>query len=45
MMFKLLSKCKIKYDKNEFIEKNDFFCPDENIIDEWESLIKKTRKE
>ena len=30
---------------NEFIEKNDFFCPDEDIITEWESLILKARKE
>jgi chorismate synthase len=42
-----IGSSKINYDnwKNEFIEKNDFFCPDESIINEWETLIKKTRKE
>ena len=38
---------KIDYDNwnNDFIEKNDFFCPDQNIINEWEEKIKKARKE
>ena len=42
-----IGSSEINYDnwKNEFIEKNDFFCPDEKIIDEWKSLIEKTRKE
>ena len=29
----------------DFIEKNNFFCPDEKIINIWESLISKARKE
>jgi chorismate synthase len=38
---------KINYDNwnNDFIEKNDFFCPDQKIINEWELKIKKARKE
>ena len=38
---------KINYDNwnNDFIEKNDFFCPDKKIINEWEAKITKTRKE
>ena len=38
---------KINYDnwKNDFIEKNDFFCPDQKIINEWEIKITKARKE
>jgi chorismate synthase len=41
-----IGSSKIDYNnwKNENIEKNDFFCPDENIIDEWKSLIEKARK-
>ena len=30
---------------DEFIEKNDFFSPDEKIVDTWESLISKSRKD
>ena len=30
---------------NDFIEKNDFFCPDKKIINEWEVKITKARKE
>ena len=38
---------KINYDNwnNDFIEKNDFFCPDQKIINEWEVKITKARKE
>ena len=38
---------KINYDNwnNDFIEKNDFFCPDKKIINEWEIKITKARKE
>ena len=38
---------KINYDNwnNDFIEKNDFFCPDKEIINEWEIKIAKARKE
>ena len=38
---------KINYDNwnNYFIEKNDFFCPDKKIINEWEVKITKARKE
>ena len=38
---------KINYDNwnNDFIEKNDFFCPDKKIINEWEEKITKARKE
>ena len=38
---------KINYDNwnNDFIEKNDFFCPDKKIINEWEVKITKDRKE
>ena len=38
---------KINYDNwnNDFIEKNDFFCPDKKIINEWEVKITKARKE
>jgi chorismate synthase len=37
---------KIDYNNwnNDFIENNDFFCPDENIINEWESLVLQARK-
>ena len=30
---------------DDFIEKNDFFCPDQKIINEWEVKITKARKE
>ena len=42
-----IGESKINYDNwnDEFIEKNDFFCPDEKIISDWESLISKARKE
>jgi len=38
---------KINYDNwnNDFIEKNDFFCKDKKIINEWEVKITKARKE
>ena len=39
------SKIDYKNWKNELIAKNDFFCPDENKLSEWESLIVKARKE
>ena len=42
-----IGSSKINYNNwnNEFIKKNDFFCPDENIIEEWKSLIESARKE
>jgi len=42
-----VGEIKINYDNwNEnFIHKNDFFSPDEKIIEEWEKLILKARKE
>jgi len=42
-----IGKSKIDYNnwKENFIEKNDFFCPDEKIIKEWENLITNARKE
>ena len=38
---------KINYDNwnNDFIEKNDFFCPDKKIINEWKTKISKARKD
>ena len=38
---------KIDYNNwnDSFIPKNDFFCPDDKIINDWESLISKARKE
>ena len=38
---------KINYDNwsNDFIEKNNFFCPDQKIINDWEEKITKARKE
>jgi chorismate synthase len=41
-----IGSSKINYDNwnDNFIKKNDFFCPDENIVSEWEELISKTRK-
>jgi len=37
---------KINYNNwnDDFIEKNDFFCPDKEIIGEWERKISKARK-
>jgi chorismate synthase len=42
-----VGKCKINYDNwnDDFIKKNDFFCPDNNIIEEWETLISNARKD
>ena len=42
-----IGKSKINYDnwKNSFIEKNDFFCPDEKILNEWEKLVNQAIKE
>lgn len=41
-----IGKSKIDYNNwnDNFIEKNDFFCPDEKIVSKWESLIAKARK-
>jgi len=39
------SKIDYSHWNDEFIEKNDFFSPDEKIIDKWESLISKSRQE
>jgi len=42
-----IGKTKIDYINwnTSFIEKNDFFCPDEKIIKQWETLIVNARKE
>ena len=42
-----IGEIKINYDNwnEDFIEKNDFFSPDEKIIKKWEKLILKARKE
>ena len=42
-----IGSSKINYDNwnTDFIENNNFFCPDEKIIDSWEILIEKARKE
>ena len=42
-----IGEIKINYDNwnEDFIEKNDFFSPDEKIIEKWEKLILKARKE
>ena len=39
------SKINYKNWNDSFIENNDFFCPDDQIINEWEVLISKARKE
>ena len=39
------SKINYKNWNDESIKKNNFFCPDDNIIDEWENLIEKARKD
>ena len=42
-----IGNSKIDYNNwnDEFIDKNDFFCPDEKIIKNWESLISSARKD
>ncbi len=42
-----VGEIKIDYDNwnEDFIGKNDFFSPDEKVIDKWEELILKARKE
>ena len=42
-----IGNSKIDYNNwnDEFIDKNDFFCPDEKKIKEWESLISSVRKD
>ena len=42
-----VGKSKINYENwdDNFISKNDFFCPDSKIINDWESLINKARKD
>jgi len=42
-----IGNSKIDYSNwnDDFIEKNNFFSPDDNIINEWENLITKARKE
>ena len=41
-----IGNIKIDYKKwdNNFIDKNDFFCPDKNIIPKWKKLILNARK-
>ena len=39
------SKINYKNWNDDFIKKNDFFCPDEKIIENWKSLIQIARKE
>ncbi|MDC0037496.1 chorismate synthase [Alphaproteobacteria bacterium] len=42
-----VGEIKIDYDNwnEDFIGKNDFFSPDEKVVEKWEKLILKTRKE
>ena len=42
-----IGNSKIDYENwnNDYIEKNDFFCPDNKIINQWKDLILKSRKE
>ena len=42
-----IGNSKINYDNwsDDFIEKNDFFCPDQKIINEWGAKISRARKE
>lgn len=42
-----VGESKINYDNwdDNFIEKNSFFCPDENIIKNWEKLISNARND
>ena len=42
-----IGNSKIDYNNwnDEFIDKNDFFCPDEKIIKNWESIISSARKD
>ena len=41
-----VGESKIDYEKwdDNFIEKNDFFCPDRNIVKTWEKMISDARK-
>jgi len=41
-----VGESKINYEKwdDKFIEKNDFFCPDKNILKTWEKMIVSARK-
>ena len=41
-----IGKSKINYNNwnDDFINKNEFFCPDEKIISEWKNLIDNARK-
>jgi chorismate synthase len=42
-----VANSKINYENwdDDFIEKNDFFCPDKTIVTKWEELISQARKE
>ena len=42
-----VGKSKINYNNwdEDFIKKNDFFCPDKDILNEWENLIANARKD
>ncbi len=42
-----IGSSKIDYNNwnDDFIEKNDFFCPDKDIISTWEEMINKSRKD
>jgi len=41
-----IGNSKINYEKwdNSLIEKNDFFCPDKNMLSDWEKMIVDARK-
>lgn len=42
-----IGKSKINYKNwnDDYINKNEFFCPDKNIVNEWKDIINQARKE
>ncbi len=42
-----IGKSKINYKNwnDDYINKNEFFCPDKNIVNEWKNIINQARKE
>ena len=42
-----IGKSKINYKNwnDDYINKNEFFCPDKNIVNEWKEIINQARKE